>query len=214
MKTLEELAKEFSTLAGHFKKAAAHHEALHKAHAGMASQHTDLHTMHKAKADGLDDGHEMKAHLGKMAECHKALADHHTGASALHKAHAEYLDGLSAEGDGKAGKVDDLKKDVVVTQVADIQGSLGAFLSDAVKANMEELKSDPSFKELIKGAVLEGVKLQLANKVEPTNVRGALDDNPNVRKDNVKLILRPGQVQLEKVEVDPQLENLFEMPVS
>src|SRR5271157_2661444 len=88
--TPEGLLKGFSGLVGHFKKAAAHHDALHKAHTAIATTHSEHAAFHKGKADAMDDGDPGKSACSKTSDFHTAKAAFHSGLASLHKAHAAH----------------------------------------------------------------------------------------------------------------------------
>src|SRR6267142_2565256 len=192
--TVEDLAKGFEGLAGHFKKAAAHHEAMHKAHAGHAA-------VAKAKHEGMDDGDVHKAYF-------KAVHEHHDEMAKLHKAHADHHTEMAAavdEGEDKAAKAAAVGAAGTATDPTkvlsntDINASVGALMKDTVAEAVKALKEDTSFKELFKAAVLEEVKKQLGQQVESPAARATIPSAPP--NSGVIPIVRPGGAAIDTKDV-------------
>src|SRR6266705_656339 len=209
--SIEGLAKGFAGLAGHFTKAAAHHEAMHKAHAGHA-------IVAKAKHDGMDDGDVHKAYF-------KAVADHHEEMAKLHKAHADHhaemakATGDEEDGDkavkAAAAAAAAVTEPGTALNAADLNVSVGNLMKDTVAEAVKSLKEDSSFKDLFKAAVLEEVKRQLGQQLEPTDVKVIIPSNvPGAGGSGAGVgvipIARPGSAPLDTSEVPATLLHLVD----
>lgn len=91
------------SLAHHFKKAAAHHEAMASHHEKAMAAHNEAHEHHKAMAEAPEH-EEHKAHHKAKAAFHKSMAGHHEKMHKAHSAHAEHHKAMAeahAAGDAK-----------------------------------------------------------------------------------------------------------------
>jgi len=165
-------------LHGHFQKAADHHAAMAKAHGEHAA-------FVKAKADAMSDDDAHKAYFGKAAECHAALEKLHKAHADHHAAMADNTDADKADAPADATKAAGAGDSATIAATAD----MGGFMRETMKAAMEELKSDPGFKETFKKMIADEAKKMLSGTVIPDHVKSAVDPATNP---NLKLVPRPG----------------------
>lgn len=236
--SLEDLTKAAGGLGGHFgkasafhKSAAAHHEALHKHHAEMAS-------FSKGKHDAMDDGHEMKAYMGKAAAHHEAKAAHHLELHKLHKTHGEECDTMKAtyDADKVAGTGAPATTTIPAAPTAGappataptttdpaaaaaaasdgLKGMIDKTTAALVAKSLESLNSDPTVAQAIQKMVLEQVQAALGNKLVPTDARAFMPtDTPGgsaAAANQPHLVPRPGQPVIDTTNVPPEFKALVE----
>lgn len=190
--TIEKLAKAIGGLSEHFKKAAEHHEKLHKAHLAKAEHHKSLHEVHKAhqafvkaKHESMDDGDVHKTYFGKCADMHAAKAEHHESLHKVHseiaeahKAHADHLNELASATDGEeknAAAGNGASKDKAAGAPGSTVESMMSSTVDAlVQKALAELDSNETVKNKIQEVVLTRVNEALGSKIVPDHVRGAM----------------------------------------
>lgn len=206
--TIEDLAKAAGQLAGYFTKNADFHKAAHAAHAGLNAHHEAQAAFHKAAHDAMDDGHEMKAHIGKVHEHHVAKAAHHKAMADLHKGYMEDSTKLAAA----YGSEPELQKTAPASLGTAGEGSdMAAILKAAFNENIASIKDSPEFKEVVKNLALSEVKKMFGNAVVPDGARVVVPGNPpeDVLK-HLQLVPRGSSgASLEKAVVDPDMEDAF-----
>lgn len=233
MKNSEDLAKVGAGLAGHFTKAAAHHDGLHKAHDALHKAHAEHAAFVKGTHDAMDDGHEMKGYMAKAHEHHTAKAAHHKALSDMHKAHAEHLASLakdfsdSGAHEMPAGKTEQpvLTKtepaappvtpaEPVAAAPTGIDAMVKETTAGLVKKSLEMLNSDTAIQDEIRKMVLEGVRSALGNKLVPTEVHSVLPDIPQRSRpgntDGLQLVPRAGGPEIDTKDVPHELRQLVE----
>ena len=224
--SIEDLAKAFGGFAGHFRKAAAHHDGLAKVaeekaakHDSVAKAHADHSAFLKAKEEGADDGDAMKAYFGKASELHKAKAEHHEAMAAstreiakLHKArgaeHAEFADALDGGGDGKAKKAAaaaGASKNAPVSGGGDaIENMIETTMQAVLAKSLEAIETSGKIEEMVEMLVLKRVNERLGNAPEPTLARGVLPDS----RERLTLVPRPGGKAVDTDGTDVEMKRL------
>lgn len=213
--TVEDLAKAAGHLAGHFGKAASHHQAMADAHAGLNKEHTEMSAFHKGMHDALDDGHEQKAFHKRMHEHHATKAAHHESLHKLHKAHADHMEEMAkAYGEEKAasgGKPTTKAAGAAEpTTATEVVGSLVAGMSADLQAMSKEMiQNDPTVKDMIRKALADAIGGALATQIRPDGVRATIPSNPpDEVLSHLRLVPRAGSgASLEKAQVDAGMED-------
>ncbi len=204
--TLEDLAKATGQLAGYFTKNADFHKAAHAAHAGLHAHHEAQAAFHKAAHDAMDDGHEMKAHVGKVAEHHTAKAAHHKSMAELHKTYMEDSTKLAAA----FGEDAPIQKVNVAPVIGTGDNSMVEILKAAFNENVAAIKDSPEFREMVKGLAMEQVRQLFGNTVQPSDAVKVFGERASgTAADNLRLIHRAGggPTEAEKGQVPAQLED-------
>ncbi len=206
LKTVEDLAKAAGQLAGHFTKNAAFHTAAAGHHNTMKAHHEGQAAFHKAAHDAMDDGHEMKAHVGKVHEHHVAKAAHHGAMAAAHETYAEDSNKIAAA----FGSEPEVKKTEAVAVVTGEGNDIMTLLKQAFSDNIAAIKDSPEFKEMVKGLAMDQVRALFGNKVNSDGARKIFGENPPTSEaDRLQLVHRAGggPTAEEKGQVNPEMED-------
>ncbi len=204
--TVADLAKSMGGLHGHLVKTAAHHVAMSDAHAAHSA-------FAKAQADGMADGHEMKATMND-------IADHHDKCSKLHKAHADHCTSCAADVEtaptAKAAGGNPVSETVAAAAAppaaaAPASDGVAEMLEqtkvELMKKAMASLKDDPTVAAELQKMVLEGIRAALGDKLVPDKVRGAVPEIPA----RFTPVPRDGGAPIDTSAVDPQFLHLVSM---
>lgn len=211
--TIEDLAKAAGQLAGSFTKNAEYHKAAHAAHMGEHAHHEAHAAFHKAAHDAMDDGHEMKAHIGKAHEHHVHKAAFHKAMAEHHQAECDAATKLAAA----FGEDSPIQKTAPTTNAAtgvstgaptSVEGLVADTTKGLVAKSLEMLQTDPAIQDEIRKMVLAGVKASLSGQIVPDNVRATYPSNPDPAL--LHLVPRAGSgATLEKAQVEPENEAMF-----
>jgi len=220
----------------HFAAAAAHHEAMFKAHTEMASKA-------KSKHDSLDDGDVHKAFYATivetetgLAKSEKAMFEHNTAMAAeceksenpapapapapapVATATSDFIKiGTTADGHDIFRKATDEEKKAAgapaPTTEAPKATSLDEMMESTKKALVEKalssLTTDDTVAAAIKEMVLDQVAKALGDKMIPTNVRSIIPDAPGgSATPKNKLVPRAGEQPIDTSNLDPELAYL------
>lgn len=205
--TIEELAKAVTDVAGSFTKNADFHKAAAAHHSAAAAHHESHAAFHKTQHEAMDDGHEMKAHVGKVHEHHVAKAAHHKAMATAHSAHADGATKLAAAfgDDAPIKKGETTTSDTAAPN--GIEGMVAETTKGLVSKSLEMLQTDPTVQDEIRKMVLEGVKAALGDKIVPNP---AVAVTPTNAMDHLRLVPRAGSAApIEKAQVAPENEEMF-----
>ena len=213
--TVEDLAKAAGHLAGHFGKAASHHQAMAEAHAGLNKEHTEMSAFHKGMHDALDDGHEQKAFHKRMHEHHATKAAHHDSLHKLHKAHADHMEEMAkAYGEEKAaaGGRPAAKAAGTTDPAAEpvgVEGMIAKTVEAILTKSLSTVETSGKVEEMVERMVVERVNKALGNHIVPDGVRGTIPSNPpDEVLSHLRLVPRAGSgASLEKAQVDAGMED-------
>jgi hypothetical protein len=204
--TLEELAKAAGQLAGMFTKNADFHKAAAAHHAGAHAHHESHAAFHKAAHAAMDDGHEMKAHVGKVHEHHVAKAAHHKAMADAHNAAADTAKTMAAA----FGAEPEVKKDAPTATAADTTDGIAAMLKTALSSNLDEIAKSPEFKDMVKSFAMDQIREVFGNKVDQTKARKVFGEKDGGdATDRLQLIHRAGGTvtDVEKGAVSAEMED-------
>lgn len=213
--TVEDLAKAAGHLAGHFGKAASHHQAMADAHAGLNKEHTEMSAFHKGMHDALDDGHEQKAFHKRMHEHHATKAAHHDLLHKLHKAHADHMEEMAkAYGEEKAaaGGKPTTKAAGATDPTAEpvgVEGMIAKTVEAILTKSLSTVETSGKVEEMVERMVVERVNKALGNHIVPDGVRATIPSNPpdDVLK-HLQLVPRGSSgASLEKAQVEAGMED-------
>lgn len=200
-KRAEELEKNYT-----FHKAMGqHHDSMSKAHTAHAADT-------QAHHDGLDNAHDMKAHLAKTAAHHVAMAAHHDAVAKAHHAHADTMKAdvdamkiLASDWGGPAVKA---ANGTALSTTGDGSGgnmNVAAMLQQTsealMKKTLDSFNTDPEVAETIRQYALKQINSVLGDKLVPDNIRGITPNFPHP-------VPRAGQRPIEKPEVPLEFEKL------
>jgi len=183
----------------------------HSLHTAMAAHHDAHAAYHKAAHDAMDDGHEMKAHIGKMHEHHVAKAAHHRAMAETHKALEATANTVAAA----FGTEPELQKTAPAaapaTTAGVVEGMLTGMAGDLKEMAQDMIKTDPSVKEMLRKSIAEALGQALGSQIKPDGVRGVIPSNPpDEVLSHLKLVPRGSSgASLEKAQVDPDMEDAF-----
>lgn len=217
--TVEDLAKAAGHLAGHFGKAASHHQAMADAHAGLNKEHTEMSAFHKGMHDALDDGHEQKAFHKRMHEHHATKAAHHDLLHKLHKAHADHMEEMAkaygeekVAGGGKkppAGTGKAAAAGAEGDQPNGVEGMIAKTVEAILTKSLSTVETSGKVEEMVERMVVERVNKALGNHIVPDGVRATIPSNPpdDVLK-HLQLVPRGSSgASLEKAQVEAGMED-------
>src|SRR4051812_4405414 len=189
--TIEELAKAVTDVAGSFTKNADFHKAAAAHHSAAAAHHESHAAFHKAQHEAMDDGHEMKAHVGKVHEHHVAKAAHHKAMATAHSAHADGATKLAAAfgDDAPLKKVDGEGKEIAPNAGGAVNEVLNDMAVTMKTMATDMLQNDPDTKDTIRKYLAEMMKAALGDKTVPNP---ALAITPTNALDHLRLVPRAG----------------------
>lgn len=180
--TIPDLAKAMGGLAGHFRKAAAHHEAMAGKHDELAKANHALHEFSKGKADGMADDHEMKAHVEKCAACAKAAGDGHAAMAEMHKAEgarcAGMADGMESEkaaGGTSTAKTATGTVDNPATAGGTLEKTAAEKAAETAAAAADATTTEKAAGDAINGMVEKAMTAVLAKALETIQTSGKIE---------------------------------------
>jgi hypothetical protein len=210
LKTVEDLTKAASQLAGQFTKNADFHKTAAAHHLGAHAHHEAHAAFHKAAHAAMDDGHEMKAHVGKVAEHHVAKAAYHKAMADAHTAACENAKAMATA----FGVEPEVAKAAPAAGAAAGAGagdeSMAAVLKQAFIDNIAVIKESPEFKEMVKGFAMDQVRALFGNTVQPDGARKVFGETQRgADTDRLQLIHRTGggPTEAEKGTVSAEMED-------
>lgn len=193
------------SLAHHFKKAAAYHEAMASHHEKAAAAHQGANEHHTAMQE--DQAHEAhKAHHKAKASFHKTMAGHH---EKMHKAHSAQADHHKAMAEAHAAgdtkkllEISGLKEeDLIKTDVTPAPAVTGTDPKPAVDPKPADTPSAPSISsEDVNEKIAKAFNSKLEEAVNATLERLMTSDDMNKKMDQIiatKLLEKLGAAPLD-----------------
>jgi len=224
----QDLAKAGQALGSLFARQAASLEKSYELNKASATRHVEAEKRHRAaadvhekfakhsqeQADGMDNDHEMKAHLVESAKLARAQADIEKAfADAEHADSIDFqsqADSLKADMDSMKSMASEWGATVTITKTAGapvaaaaaaaagaaaggnltgVEAMLQETTATLVKRTLDSFENDPTVAETIREVVIKRVQEALGDQVQPTRVNGIMPGYPQ----GVRPVFRPGQ---------------------